>query len=64
MESLIVQEEAQPQIQETNLNLVQHSASRNFSIDRPDTCRFLKHEEDVLAGYPFAQDYEMREGSD
>jgi hypothetical protein len=59
MESLIVQEQAQPQIQETNLKLVQQ-----FSIDRPDTCWFLKREEDVLAGYLFAQDYEMREGSD
>ncbi len=33
-------------------------------IDWRETCWFLKREEDELAGYLFAEDCEMREGSD
>lgn len=64
MESLALQQQGQPIIPETGLNVVQHAASRNFTVDRRETCWFLEREVDVLAGYLFSQDYEMREGSD
>lgn len=64
MQSLILEEQAKQIDPEIGSNPVQHVVGRNFSIDRPDTCRFFEHEKDVLAGYLFAQDYEMREGSD
>ena len=39
-------------------------AGLNVGIDWRETCWFLMHEEDELAGYLFAEDCEMREGSD
>lgn len=39
-------------------------AGLNVAIDWRETCWFLTHEEDELAGYLFAEDCEMREGSD
>ena len=39
-------------------------AGLSVGIDWRETCWFMKHEEDELAGYLFSQDYEVREGSD
>lgn len=39
-------------------------AGLNREIDWRETCWFLEREEDELAGYLFAEDYEVREGSD
>ena len=64
MEFPLLEEHSQQEIPEAGLPSFQHAASRNFTIDPRDTCWFLEREEDVLAGYLFTQDDEMRERSD
>ena len=63
MQSPTTCEQSQPHIQDIALNPSPHNAF-NIGIEWRETCWFLKREEDELAGYLFAEDFEMREGSD
>ena len=63
MQSLTAQEPINRHTQGTVSNPRLH-AGLNDGVDWRETGWFLKHEEDELAGYLFAQDYELREGSD
>ena len=63
MQSPTMQEQLHQQPQTLAANPRLHAGLEHV-IDWRETCWFLKHEEDELAGYLFTQDYELREGSD
>lgn len=63
MHSPLLLDELQRKIQDSTSNPPVR-AGLNVGIDWRETCWFLKREEDELAGYLFAEDCEMREGSD
>lgn len=63
MHSPTLLDELQRHTQDRTLNPPSR-AGLNVEIDWRETCWFLTREEDDLAGYLFAEDCEMREGSD
>jgi hypothetical protein len=63
MQSPTLQEQLHPQTRPGDLNPPLYTGF-NAGIDWRETCWFLKHEEDELAGYLFTRDDEAREGSD
>jgi hypothetical protein len=64
MQSPSVLDQVHSHTRETALIPVVDASRPNPGVDWRETCWFLKREEDDLAGYLFAQDYELREGSD